>query len=125
MRDKKVDILLQIGEKRDKALPDIPLMTELGKTEEQRQVLKLISSPIGLGRPFLAPPDTDKERLALLRDVYQKTLRDKQFLADAEKIKLDIDPVSAEEITRIVNETINAPKDIVEKAKAALGDAEL
>ena len=88
-------------------------------------MLKLISSPIGLGRPFLAPPDTDKERLALLRDVYQKTLRDKQFLADAEKIKLDIDPVSAEEITRIVNETINAPKDIVEKAKATLGDAEL
>jgi tripartite-type tricarboxylate transporter receptor subunit TctC len=122
VKEKKVDILLQIGEKRDKALPDVPLMTELGKTDEQRQVLKLISSPIGLGRPFLAPPDTDKERLALLRDVYQKTLRDKQFLADAEKIKLDIDPVSAEDITRIVNETINAPKNIIEKAKAALGD---
>jgi tripartite-type tricarboxylate transporter receptor subunit TctC len=123
VRDKKVSIILQIGERREKALPDVPLMTDLAKTDEQRQVLKLISSPIGLGRPYLTPPDLPAERVALLRKAFQDTMRDKAFLEDAAKMQFDVDPVSAEEITRIVNETIATPPDIIEKAKAALGDA--
>jgi tripartite-type tricarboxylate transporter receptor subunit TctC len=124
VKDKKVDILIQIGEKRDKALPDLPLMSELGKTDEQRRVLKLISSPIGLGRPYLAPPNVPNDRVALLRTALAETMKDKGFLADAAKLALDVDPVSGDEVARIVDETIGAPKDIVEKAKAALGDAQ-
>jgi tripartite-type tricarboxylate transporter receptor subunit TctC len=121
--EKKVDILLQVGTQRDKALPDVPLMTDLAKSDEQRQVLKLISSPIALGRPYLAPPGVPKDRVALLRKAFEETLRDKAFLAHAKKLDLAIDPVSGDAVAEIVRETIDAPPDIVAKAKAALGDA--
>jgi tripartite-type tricarboxylate transporter receptor subunit TctC len=123
LNDKKVVLLTQIGSTPDKAVPaSVPLITTLAKTDEQRQILKLIASPIALGRPYLAPPDTVPEGLALLRKAFAETMRDKGFLADAAKLKIDIDPVSADKITEIVKETISAPADIVAKAKAAMGD---
>jgi tripartite-type tricarboxylate transporter receptor subunit TctC len=120
---RKVVLLTQIGSKPDKAIPaGVPLVIDLAKSEEQRQILKLIASPIGLGRPYLAPPDTDKDRVALLRKAFADTMRDKGFLADAAKLKIDIDPVSGDEIAQIVSETIGAAPDIVAKAKAAMGE---
>jgi tripartite-type tricarboxylate transporter receptor subunit TctC len=123
MPQHKIDILLQIGSKRDKALPDVPLMTEIAKTDEQRQILKLISSPIALGRPYLAPPDVAADRVAILRQAFQSSLRDKGLLEEARKLDFEIDPVSGEEIAQVVNETIDAPATIIEKTKAALGEA--
>jgi tripartite-type tricarboxylate transporter receptor subunit TctC len=123
IEQKKVVILLQVGSKRDKALPDVPLMTELARNDEERQILKLVSSPIALGRPYLAPPDMPGDLVALLRKAFQETLRDPAFLADAAKLDFAIDPVSGEDVAQIVDETINAPPGIIEKAKIALGDA--
>jgi tripartite-type tricarboxylate transporter receptor subunit TctC len=122
LKEKKVDIIAQIGEKRDPALADIPLMTELGKSEEERQVLKLISSPIAVGRPYLAPPDVPADRLAILRKAFDATLSDAAFLADAKKLDIEINPTSGENLTRIVAETINAPRAVIEKAKVAMND---
>jgi tripartite-type tricarboxylate transporter receptor subunit TctC len=123
VKDKKVVLLTQIGSKPDKAIPaSVPLITDLAKTDEQRRILKLIASPIALGRPYLAPPEVATDRVALLRKAFAETMRDKGYLADAAKLKIDIDPVSGEEIAQVVKETIDAPKDIVEKAKAAMGE---
>lgn len=122
VKDKKVAIIAQIGEKKDAELPDIPLMSDLGKTDEERQVLKLISSPIAVGRPYLAPPDVPPDRLAVLRKAFDATLKDKGFLADAKKLDIDIDPTSGEDLTRIVRETIEAPPAVIAKAKAAMID---
>jgi tripartite-type tricarboxylate transporter receptor subunit TctC len=120
LKDKKVDIILQIGSRRDKALPGVPLLTELAETDEHRQILKLISSPIALGRPYLAPPGVPADRLAILRKAFEATLHDPAFLAEAKALDHDIDPVSAEEIAQIASETVNAPRAIIEAAKAAL-----
>jgi tripartite-type tricarboxylate transporter receptor subunit TctC len=123
LKEKKVVLLTQIGSTPDKAVPaDVPLVTSLAKTDEQRQILKLIASPIALGRPYLAPPNTDPAHLKLLRTAFSETMHDKGFLADAAKLKIDIDPVSGDAIAGIVNETIGAPADIVAKAKAAMGE---
>lgn len=123
LKEKKVVLLTQIGSKPDKAVPaGVPLITDLAKTDEQRKILRLIASPIGLGRPYLAPPDTAPERVSLLRTAFAETMRDKGFLADAAKLKIDIDPVSGDEIAQIVSETIGAPPDIIAKAKAAMGE---
>jgi tripartite-type tricarboxylate transporter receptor subunit TctC len=119
----KVVLLTQIGSKPDKAIPsNVPLVVDLAKTEEERQILRLIASPIGLGRPYLAPPDVDEERVALLRKAFADTMADKAFLADMAKLKIDIDPVSGDEVARNVAETIGAPGDIVAKAKSAMGE---
>jgi len=120
LKEGKVAFLAQAGVKRDKDLPEVPLLTELALNPEQRQVLKLISAPAGLGHPYLAPPGVAPERLALLRKAFAATLKDKAFLAEVEKLQIAIDPMSADEVGAIVAETINAPADVVAKAKAAM-----
>jgi tripartite-type tricarboxylate transporter receptor subunit TctC len=122
VKEKKVDIIAQIGEKKDPELQNVPLMAELGKTDEERRILKLISSPIAVGRPYLAPPGVPVDHLAVLRKAFDATLKDKGFLADAKKLDIDIDPTSGEDLARIVRETIEAPPAVIAKAKAAMVD---
>jgi hypothetical protein len=59
-----------MGRKRDPLLPDVPLVTELAKTDEQRQILALISSPTMLGQPYLTPPGVPADRVATLRKAF-------------------------------------------------------
>jgi tripartite-type tricarboxylate transporter receptor subunit TctC len=120
LNDHKVAFLAQAGVKRDKDLPDVPLLTELAATQEQRQILKLISAPAGLGHPYLTPPGTPPERLALLRNAFDATLKDKAFLAEMAKLQIAVDPMTADEVGAIVAETINAAPDVVAKARAAM-----
>ena len=119
LKEHKVVFLAQAGVKRDKNLPDVPLLTELAGTSEQRDILKLISAPAGLGHPYLAPPGTPADRLAVLRAAFDATLHDKAFLAEVDKLQIAIDPMSAAEVAAIVADTINSPPDVVAKAKAA------
>ncbi|MGE3244918.1 MAG: Bug family tripartite tricarboxylate transporter substrate binding protein [Beijerinckiaceae bacterium] len=120
LAEKKVVIVAQIGSKRDPRLKDIPLITELTANPEHRKILELISSPIAVGRPYIAPPGVPKDRIAILQKAYDATLRDKAFLAEMKKLRTEIDPVPGDEVAKVVNETMAAPKDIVEKAKAAM-----
>ena len=120
LRTQKVVILAQAGVRRDKDLPDVPLLTELAATDEQRAVLRLISAPPGLGHPYLAPPGIAPDRLAILRRAFAATLRDKKFLAEVGKLQLAIDSLSAEETSAIVADTVNAAGDVVARAKAAM-----
>ncbi len=119
--DHKVDFLVQAGVRRDKALPDVPLLTELAKTDEQRQIFKLISSSPALGQPYVAPPGVPADRLAILRGAFAATMQDPAFLADAAKVRFAIEPMSADEVAQIVHETVSTPPAIVAKAKAAMG----
>ncbi len=120
IRDKLVNVLTQVGGAREKDFPDVPLMSELGKTEEQRQVLRLISSSVAMGKPFLAPPEIPADRLAALRHAFDQTFKDPEFIAEAQKLELDFNPSSGEAIARVARDTIGAPADLVAKAKAAI-----
>ena len=124
LSEKKIDILMQIGSKRDPELPHVPLLSELGRNEEERKILELISSPIALGRPYLAPPGVPADRLEMLRSSFARTLRDEGFLAEAQKMDHDIAPQSAEEIATIVEATIKAPPIIIQRAKDVMGPME-
>lgn len=117
----KVDFLAQSGAKRDKHLLDVPLLTELAKNDEQRQIFKLIASVPALGQPYLAPPGVPADRLVILRNAFAATLRDPAFLAEAAKFRFDIDPLSADEVAQIVHETVHAPANIIAKAELAMG----
>jgi tripartite-type tricarboxylate transporter receptor subunit TctC len=124
LTEHKVTFLAQEGAKRDKLLPDVPLLTELAKSEEQRRVFQLVSSAPALGQPYVAPPDLPADRLAVLRSAFAATLKDAEFLAEAARIRFDIDPLNSEEVAQIVRETTHAPPDIIAKAKAAMGLAD-
>ena len=118
--DNKVAVLVQAGAEREQEFPDVPLMHELAKTPEQRRMLALISSPVALGRPFFTTPDTPPERVAALRDAYAATMKDPDFLTEARALHLDIKPMDAERVTKIVEETIAVPAELIAQAKAVL-----
>lgn len=120
VKAKKINFIAQIGLKRDKDLPDVPTWLELAKTDEQRSIIKLISAPTALGKPYTAPPALPAERVDALRKAFAATLVDKAFRAEMKKLVIEIDPMSAAEVTKIVEDTLAAPPDIVEKAKAAM-----
>lgn len=117
---KKIVFLAQVGLKRDRNLPDVPLLQELAKTEEQKKILLLIAAPTALGKPYTAPPGLPAERLATLRKAFAATLADKTFLGEMNKLSIDIEPMTAEEVAKVVNDTVDAPADIVQKAKAVM-----
>ncbi len=74
LKDKKVSFLAQAGARRDKLLPDVPLLTELAKNEEQRKIFQLVSSAPAIGQPYVAPPGVPADRLAVLRKAFDATL---------------------------------------------------
>jgi tripartite-type tricarboxylate transporter receptor subunit TctC len=119
--ENKVIMLVQTGAQREAEYPDVPLMHELGRNEEERQILQLISSPAALGRPFFLPPEVPAERVAALRKAFAATMADPDYIAEGNKVRLDMNPIDAERVTALVNATIHAPPHIVAKARAALG----
>jgi tripartite-type tricarboxylate transporter receptor subunit TctC len=123
LRDNKITIVAQMGATRAHEIPDVPLASELAKNDEDRQVFKMVSASPALGRPYVAPPGVPADRLAILRQALAATFKDKAFLAEAEKLQLDIDPMSANGVAQIVRDTVNAPANVVAKAKAAIETA--
>jgi hypothetical protein len=104
-------------------LPDVPLLTELAKTEEQRQILTLISAPTLLGQPYLAPPGVPQDRVTTLRAAFASTMRDPAFLDDTRRLSYDAVPLTGEDVARFVHQTVTTPADIVAKARAVIGSS--
>jgi tripartite-type tricarboxylate transporter receptor subunit TctC len=119
--ENKVNLLMQYSLGKHPDLPDVPLVMELAQTEEQRTILKLIFGRQVMGRPFVAPPDLPKERVAMLRKAFMDTMADKEFLAEAEKAKFEVTPVSGDKIEGLVQEVYrNTTPELAEKAGAAM-----
>jgi tripartite-type tricarboxylate transporter receptor subunit TctC len=120
IKENKVVVLTQIGDQREKDYPDVPLMQELAKTPEQRQILNLISLPPALGRPFFTAPGVPADRVAALRRAFEATMRDEAFLKEANELNLEMNPFGGDRVAAIVNETVNSPEEMLAKAKAVL-----
>jgi tripartite-type tricarboxylate transporter receptor subunit TctC len=118
--EKKFTILVQLALEKHPELPHIPLIVDLAKNEEQRQILRLIFARQVMGRPFVAPPSVPRDRAEALRKAFIDTMQDKDFLADAEKAQLEITPVHGAEIERLVKEIYATPPEIAAKAGALI-----
>jgi hypothetical protein len=118
--EKRFAILVQLALKKHPDLPDIPLIVDLAKTDEQRQILELIFARQVMGRPFVAPPNMPRERADALRKAFMDTMNDKDFLADAEKAQLEITPVPGDQIEKLVKDIFTASPEIAKKASALL-----
>jgi hypothetical protein len=121
--DKKIYILVQIGLKRAADLADVPLMSELAKTDENRQVLTFISSDMGISRAFVTTPGVPPERLAALRQAFMAMMKDPDFLAEAAKTQMDISPSSGEEAQKVADSMFDYPADVLAHARALLLEA--
>jgi tripartite-type tricarboxylate transporter receptor subunit TctC len=119
-----IKILTQIGPKRETGLEDVPLLEELGENEQQKQVLRFISSPTNAGRPYLAPPEVPADRLDALRNAFVSTMNDKSYQADALKMGLELPFRTGAELEAEVNEVLNTPSALIERAKAVMNPSE-
>ncbi|HEY5063915.1 MAG TPA: hypothetical protein VIJ04_03675 [Xanthobacteraceae bacterium] len=102
--DKKVNFLMQFSLAKHPDLPNVPLVTDLAKNDEQRKILRLIFGRQIMGRPFALPPGVPAERIAELREAFDATMVDKDYLADAAKMKLEVKPVSGEQIEHLIDD---------------------
>jgi tripartite-type tricarboxylate transporter receptor subunit TctC len=122
VKDKKIIVLVQVGLKRAPDLAAVPLLNELAKNDMDRQVLTFLSADTAIARSLVTTPDTPPERVAALRRAFDATMRDPEFLAEADKALLDIDPMTGEEAQKIADSIVNTPPDVVARAKLLLGD---
>jgi tripartite-type tricarboxylate transporter receptor subunit TctC len=120
LEQNRIAVLIQTALTKHADLPDVPLIADLAKTEEQQQIVRLIFARQVMGRPFMAPPGVPPERADILRDAFMSTMKDPQFLADAEKAKLEITPVSGADIEKLVKEVYGTPKETTAKAAAMI-----
>jgi tripartite-type tricarboxylate transporter receptor subunit TctC len=118
--EKKLNYLVHMSEVKAPELPNVPLISDFAKTDRQRQILRLVLSRQTMGRPFAAPPGVPADRAQALRQAFMATLKDPAFLAEAEKLKLDVNPVSGEEVDKLIAELYATPKDIVEETRKAI-----
>jgi tripartite-type tricarboxylate transporter receptor subunit TctC len=118
--NKKLNVLVQIGLKRDPQLPDVPLLMELPSDANDKAALRLLSAPTTIGRPLFAPPNVPVDRVKALRAAFDATMKDAAFIEEAKKLKLDLLPVSGEELQKIVEEIVATPPGVVERLKVVL-----
>ena len=97
-------------------------MIDLAKSPADRQALAMLFSRTDIGRPFFLPPDVPADRVQALRRAFDATMKDQGFLADAKKIGLDLDPLTGEEVQKLVADLANTPPAVVARVRAALNE---
>lgn len=121
LRDKKIYIAVQFATKKHAELPDVPLATELAHNDKERAALDLILTQQVMGRPFAAPPKVPADRVTALRRAFDRSLKDPELLAEAEKAQLEIAPVDGEALQAMVEHMFQAPQDVIDAARKAIG----
>jgi tripartite-type tricarboxylate transporter receptor subunit TctC len=114
----KVKIIAQLGREKDPDYPDVPLILDLAATAADRQVLELAFAQQVMAWPVVAPPGLPADRIKALRDAFEATMRDPDFLAEAARQKLIINPVSGEKIASLIDRIYAMPKDVLDRVAA-------
>lgn len=124
VREKRLVPLVQIGLKKDPDLADTPLLLDLVAGDPlAAPVAQLLSLTTAISRPLAAPPLTPAARVALLRRAFDATMKDRAFLDEADRLKLDVDPMSGEEVETSIRQILATPADVIARTQAALGEA--
>ena len=122
MKARKVNMPVQFGLRKEADIADVPAVIDLVKGEEQSRMVRLILAGQAMARPYAAPPGIPDDRRRALIAAFDATMKDPEFLADAEKQQADISPVSAAEIEKLLTDVYATPKDIIAKAAKAIAN---
>jgi hypothetical protein len=112
---KKINIFVQLSLQKHPDLPHVPLILDLAKTPEQRQIFTLVFARQALGRPYLAPPGLPADRLEALRKAFMDTMKDPEFLAEADKAKLEVTPLDGTRAQQIMVDAYKVDPAIAKK----------
>jgi tripartite-type tricarboxylate transporter receptor subunit TctC len=117
----RLKLVIQMGNKRSDEYGPVPSVFDYAKTDMDRAVLDVHFKQLLLGRPWAAPPGVPADRLKALRDGLTAAMKDPEFLAEANKAGLDIDPASAEEVEALLKRFAVFPPEVFRKAQEAIG----
>jgi tripartite-type tricarboxylate transporter receptor subunit TctC len=118
---KTISILVQFALRKHPELPDIPTVVELARNDEERQILRTVMNATEIGTAFFTTPGAPADRVEALRRAFDATMKDPEFLAEAERTKLTVGPLPGEELQKLVAEVSNLSPTLLEKVKAAYG----
>jgi tripartite-type tricarboxylate transporter receptor subunit TctC len=113
--NKTVNVLLQAGAESRPELAGVPNVLTLARNDEERKVLEFLYAGQDIGRPFVAPPDLPPDRLKMLRDAFNATMKDPEFVADVKRNKFDLEPEDGEHLTALINKIYATPKAIIDR----------
>jgi tripartite-type tricarboxylate transporter receptor subunit TctC len=120
IKEKKIRILAQWALRKHAEMPDVPLILELAKTEEQKQSMALALARLEFGRPFFLPPNVPADRVNAIRRAFDATMKDPEFLAEAEKLKIEVDPLTGEQVAALIVDIYKTPAATVERVREAM-----
>jgi hypothetical protein len=122
LRDKKLNVLLQIGLDRNDELSKmgVPHVWDYVKTDEGRKIVELVIGQQVFQRSYIAPPEIPAAPLSILRTAFDATMTDTQFVADADKLRIDVSPLPGAKVQEIVQKLHATPANIVQAARAAI-----
>lgn len=112
---KTINIIFQGGAVPNPEIKDVPFIVDLAKTDEQRAAIKFLYAGQAIGRPFVAPPDLPPARLKMLRDAFNATMKDPEFLSETKRLSLELDPETGEQLEATIRQIYATPREIVEK----------
>jgi tripartite-type tricarboxylate transporter receptor subunit TctC len=120
IEQKKVRMFAQWALRKHAELPDVPLILEQAKSDADKQALQLALARLEFGRPFFMPPNVPADRVNAIRRAFDETMKDKEFLAEAEKLKIEIDPLTGEQVATLIADIYKTPAGTVERVRAAM-----
>jgi tripartite-type tricarboxylate transporter receptor subunit TctC len=120
IRDKLINILVQMGMKAHPDLKGVPMAIELAKSPQDRQIMEVVFAKYGMARPFFTAPGVPPERLALLRRAFDATLADPVVAAEAKKLGMELSPVRGEEVESMVAKMMATPDELATRAREVL-----
>ena len=121
LRDGKITLIAQVGEERDPEFPHVPLLQDMTTDAEAKQIFRLFSAEIAMGKAYLTTPDTPKDRLDALRRAFDATMQDAGFMTEAKASTIEVRPLKADAVSRVANEILATPKALVERAAQVRG----
>jgi tripartite-type tricarboxylate transporter receptor subunit TctC len=110
-----VNVLFQGGTKPNPELKDVPFVVDLAQKPEDKLAIEFLYAGQGIGRPFIAPPNLLPGRLKMLRDAFDETMKDPEFIAEAKLRKLSLDPEDGEHLEALIKKTYATPKPIIDR----------
>jgi tripartite-type tricarboxylate transporter receptor subunit TctC len=118
---KSINILVQFALNKHPELPDVPTVVELARNDEERAILRAVMNATEIGTAFFTTPGAPPDRVAALRRAFDATMKDPEFLADAQRTKLTVGPITGEELQKLVAEVSDLAPALLEKVRAAYG----
>lgn len=120
LKEKKINIVVQFGMRKHKAIPNVPSAMDLARNDADREVMAVLFGPNLMGRPFFGPPEIPADRADVLRAAFTATMKDPAFLKEAKNLNVAIEPLTGKEVADLVHRIYNMPKSAVENVRAIL-----